>query len=72
VAVLFSLVGAFYYLRIVKTIWFDEAADTAAIDTPADMRVVMSLNGLAVVVLGIVPGWLLAVCYSTMQATLAK
>ncbi len=72
VAVLFSLVGAFYYLRIVKTIWFDEAADTAAINTPTDMRVVMSLNGLAVVVLGIVPGWLLAVCYSTMQATLAK
>ena len=72
VAVLFSLVGAFYYLRIVKTIWFDEAVDTAAIHTPADMRVVMSLNGVAVVVLGIVPGWLLAVCYSTMQATLAK
>jgi NADH-quinone oxidoreductase subunit N len=72
VAVLFSLIGAFYYLRIVKTIWFDEAADTAPINTPADMRVVMSLNGLAVVVLGIVPGWLLAVCYSTMQATLAK
>ena len=72
VAVLFSLVGAFYYLRIVKTIWFDEAADTAAIATPADMRVVMSINGIAVVLLGIVPGWLLAVCYSTMQATLAK
>jgi len=72
VAVLFSLVGAFYYLRIVKTIWFDDAADTAAIHTPTDMRVVMSLNGVAVVVLGIVPGWLLAVCYSTMQATLAK
>ena len=72
VAVLFSLVGAFYYLRIVKTIWFDEAADTAPIDTPADMRAVMSLNGVAVVVLGIVPGWLLAVCYTAMQATLAK
>jgi NADH-quinone oxidoreductase subunit N len=72
VAVMFSLIGAFYYLRIVKTIWFDEAADTAAISTPADMRVVMSLNGVAVVLLGIVPGWLLAVCYSAMQATLAK
>jgi NADH-quinone oxidoreductase subunit N len=72
VAVMFSLVGAYYYLRIVKTIWFDEAADTAAISTPADMRVVMSLNGVAVVLLGIVPGWLLAVCYSAMQATLAK
>ena len=72
VAVLFSLVGAFYYLRIVKTIWFDEAADTAPIHTPADMRAVMSINGVAVVVLGIVPGWLLAVCYTAMQATLAK
>ncbi|MFC0253986.1 NADH-quinone oxidoreductase subunit NuoN [Massilia consociata] len=72
VAVMFSLIGAFYYLRIVKTVWFDEAADTAAIHTPTDMRVVMSLNGVAVVLLGIVPGWLLAVCYSAMQATLAK
>jgi NADH-quinone oxidoreductase subunit N len=72
VAVLFSLIGAFYYLRIVKTIWFDDAADTAPIHTPGDMRAVLSLNGLAVVVLGVVPGWLLAVCYTTMQATLAK
>ena len=72
VAVLFSLIGAFYYLRIVKTIWFDDAVDTAPISTPADMRAVMSLNGVAVVVLGIVPGWLLAVCYTAMQATLAK
>ncbi|WP_156885659.1 NADH-quinone oxidoreductase subunit NuoN [Massilia niastensis] len=72
VAVMFSLIGAYYYLRIVKTIWFDEAADTAAIHTPGDMRVVMSLNGVAIVMLGVVPGWLLAVCYTAMQATLAK
>ncbi|WP_313031531.1 NADH-quinone oxidoreductase subunit NuoN [Massilia alkalitolerans] len=72
VAVLFSLIGAFYYLRIVKTIWFDDAVDTAPINTSADMRAVMSINGVAVVVLGIVPGWLLAVCYTAMQATLAK
>ena len=72
VAVMFSLIGAYYYLRIVKTIWFDDAVDTNAIHTPADMRAVMSLNGIAVVALGIVPGWLLAVCYTTMQATLAK
>jgi ADP-ribose pyrophosphatase len=50
----------------------EETGYTAAIHTPADMRVVMSLNGVAVVLLGIVPGWLLAVCYSAMQATLAK
>ncbi|WP_187271443.1 NADH-quinone oxidoreductase subunit NuoN [Massilia arenae] len=72
VAVMFSLIGAFYYLRIVKTIWFDEAVDTAAISTPTDMRVIMSLNGVAIVVLGVVPGGLLAICYSAMQATLAN
>jgi NADH-quinone oxidoreductase subunit N len=72
VGVMFSLIGAFYYLRIVKTIWFDDAADTSAIHTPGDMRVVMSLNGIAIVALGIVPGGLLAVCYTAMQATLAN
>ena len=72
VAVMFSLIGAFYYLRIVKTIWFDEAADTSAISTPLDMRIVMSLNGVAIVVMGVIPGSLLAVCYTAMQATLAK
>jgi len=72
VAVMFSLIGAFYYLRIVKTIWFDEAVDTSSISTPTEMRVIMSLNGVAVVVLGIVPGGLLAICYAAMQATLAN
>jgi len=72
VAVMFSLIGAFYYLRIVKTIWFDEAVDTSAISTPLDMRIVMSLNGVAIVVMGVIPGSLLAVCYTAMQATLAK
>jgi len=72
VAVMFSLIGAFYYLRVVKTIWFDEAADTAAIATPFDMRLVLSVNGVAVVALGLVPGALLAVCLSAIQATLAS
>jgi NADH-quinone oxidoreductase subunit N len=72
VAVLFSLIGAFYYLRIVKTIWFDDAVDTSAISTPLDMRIIMSLNGVAIVVMGVIPGSLLAVCYSVMQTTLAK
>ncbi len=72
VAVMFSLIGAFYYLRIVKTIWFDEAVDTSAISTPLDMRIIMSLNGVAIVVMGVIPGSLLAVCYTAMQATLAK
>jgi NADH-quinone oxidoreductase subunit N len=70
IAVMFSLIGAFYYLRIVKTIWFDEAADTSLIATPFDMRVMLSLNGVAVVLLGLMPGTLLAVCLQAMQLTL--
>lgn len=71
VAVLFSLIGAFYYLRVVKTMWFDEAADTTPIATPADMRIALSINGIAVLALGIVPGALLGTCLQAIRATLA-
>jgi NADH-quinone oxidoreductase subunit N len=70
VAVLFSLIGAFYYLRVVKTIWFDDAADVSPISTPIDMRVVLSLNGIMVVALGVMPEGLLAACLSAMTKTL--
>lgn len=72
VAVLFSLIGAFYYLRVVKTMWFDDVADASPIVTPTDMRVVLSLNGVLVVVLGVVPGALLAACLNAMKATLGS
>jgi NADH-quinone oxidoreductase subunit N len=71
-AVMFSLIGAFYYLRVVKVMWFDEPADTAPIVTPMDMRVVMSLNGIAVVALGVVPGALLGTCLTAIKLTLAS
>jgi NADH-quinone oxidoreductase subunit N len=70
VAVLFSLIGAFYYLRVVKVMWFDDVADASPIVAPIDMRVVLSLNGILVVVLGVVPGSLLAGCLSAMKLTL--
>jgi len=70
VAVMFSLIGAFYYLRVVKTMWFDDAVDTSPIVTPTDMRVALSLNGIAVVVLGLIPGALLGTCLQAIQMTL--
>jgi NADH-quinone oxidoreductase subunit N len=70
IAVAASLVGAFYYLRVVKVMWFDEVADASKISTPLDMRVVLSLNGILVVVLGVLPGPLLAACLSAMTLTL--
>ncbi len=69
-AVMASLVGAYYYLRVVKTIWFDEATDKAPIAAPFDMRVVMSVNGVAVVLLGVLPGSLLMVCLTAVQGSL--
>jgi NADH-quinone oxidoreductase subunit N len=72
VAVLFSLIGAFYYLRVVKTIWFDDAVDVSPISAPMDMRVALSLNGILVVLLGVMPGSLLAACLSAMTQTLGS
>src|SRR5512145_987845 len=51
-AVLFSLVGAYYYLRVVKLMYFDDPVDRSPIVTSADQRVAITLNGLAVLVLG--------------------
>jgi NADH-quinone oxidoreductase subunit N len=72
VAVLFSLIGAFYYLRVVKVMWFDEPADASALATPFDMRVALSVNGVAIVLLGLLPGSLLAACMHAMAATLSS
>ncbi|MEJ7806788.1 MAG: NADH-quinone oxidoreductase subunit NuoN [Telluria sp.] len=69
-AVMFSLIGAFYYLRVVKVMWFDEPVDTAPIAVPFDMRATLSANGIAIVVLGIYAGPLLAACSNAMLQTL--
>lgn len=70
-AVVMSLIGAFYYLRIVKVMYFDEPKDTSPIVTPAGARAVLSLNGAAVLLLGILPGSLMAMCAQAIVKTLA-
>ena len=72
VAVMFSLIGAFYYLRVVKVMWFDEPADTAPLAVPFDMRATLTVNGIAIVVLGIYAGPLLAACMNAMRSTLGS
>lgn len=71
-AVLFSLVGAFFYLRVVKLMYFDDPADPSEITTPADMRIVLGINGLAVLALGILPGGLMTACARAIALTLAS
>jgi NADH-quinone oxidoreductase subunit N len=62
IAVLLSLVAAFYYLRLVKVMYFDEPTDTHPIASTGEVRTLLSLNGAAVLVFGIVPGGLMALC----------
>jgi len=71
-AVMASLVGAYYYLRVVKTMWFDEATDNTPIKVAGDKAFVLGLNGVLVVALGMAPGSLLDACLSAMQKTLAS
>ncbi len=71
-AVLASLVSAYYYLRVVKLMYFDEPADTEAIEATGGLRLVLSLNGVAVVLLGVLPGPLMAACVYAITQALAS
>jgi NADH-quinone oxidoreductase subunit N len=62
IAVLLSLVAAFYYLRMVKVMYFEEPLDTRPIVSTGEVRTLLSLNGAAVLVFGILPGGLMAMC----------
>ncbi|MCB2006965.1 MAG: NADH-quinone oxidoreductase subunit NuoN [Rhodoferax sp.] len=70
-AVMMSLIGAFYYLRVVKLMYFDAPAQTAAIEAPADVRIVLGINGALVLLLGIVPGGLMTLCASALASMMA-
>ncbi len=62
VAVIFAILGAFYYIRIIKTMYFDANTTTLPIIVPLDMRLVFAVNGLALLGLGLFPGALLQLC----------
>jgi NADH-quinone oxidoreductase subunit N len=60
--VLAAVVGAFYYLRVIWYMYFETAEDQAVLQASTDTRLVLSLNGITVLALGIMPGWLFALC----------
>ena len=70
IAVLLSLIGAFYYLRIVKLMYFDAPESHIPISIQPDNVVLVSFNGLAVLLLGILPGNLMSVCAVSVQQSL--
>jgi len=61
-AVVFSIIGAFYYLRVVKLIYFDKPTTEGPITASAGVRVTMTVNGLAILLLGLFPASLLSLC----------
>lgn len=55
VAIILAVIGSYYYLRVVKVMYFDEATQTTPIILPLDTRIAVSINGLAMIVLGLFP-----------------
>jgi len=70
-AVIASLIGAFYYLRVVKVMYFDAPITATTVAAPTDVRVVLAINGALVLVLGLVPGGLMTLCADAIVKTLA-
>ena len=60
--VLTSVVGAYYYLRIVWYMYFEEPLTSNSLKVSKDVKVIMSVNGLIILLLGIFPGWLMQLC----------
>ncbi len=65
--VVFSVIGAFYYLRVVKLMYFDEPDDDSALRADLDLRLLLSANGLAVLALGVFPGALIGLCAAVLS-----
>ena len=65
-AVIFSVIGAYYYLRIVKLMYFDQPEHMTEIKASRQMRMALSLNGLALLILGFIPGKLMGICTSVL------
>lgn len=70
-AVFFSLVGAYYYLRVVKVMYFDPPANMARIQMPIDVKVLLSANGLAVALIGIFPNTLMWLCAVSLSRSIS-
>lgn len=66
IAMLLSVIGLFYYLRIIKLVYFDEAEDDSAIESPGNVRMMASANSLVILVVGLFPGALLGLCLSAL------
>jgi NADH-quinone oxidoreductase subunit N len=70
-AVMASLVGAFYYLRMIKVVYFDQNQTDQQLETGPSVNVLLGANGAVILLLGILPGPLMAVCIYTIRMSLS-
>ena len=71
-AVLMSLIGAFYYLRVIKVMYFDQPITATTVTAGKDVRFVLTLNGALVLVLGLLPGGLMNLCAAAIVHSLGS
>jgi NADH-quinone oxidoreductase subunit N len=71
-AVLMSLVGAYYYLRVVKVMYFDKASRSESLERGPGVSALLALNGAAVLVFGLLPGGLMNLCRDAIIKALAN
>lgn len=71
-AVVMSLIGAFYYLRVVKVMYFDQPLTATSVSAPLDVRAVLTVNGALVLILGLFPGALMSLCADAIVRALAS
>jgi NADH-quinone oxidoreductase subunit N len=70
-AVLMSLVGAYYYIRVVKVMYFDAPTRTESLERSPGVSALLALNGAAVLVFGLLPGGLMDLCRDAIVKALA-
>lgn len=71
-AVMMSLIGAFYYLRVIKVMYFDKPLTASTVSAPFDVRAVLTVNGALILLLGVLPGGLMTLCAQAIVSTLGR
>ena len=64
IAVVFAVISAYYYLQIIKTMYFDDADKKITVSAPLDMRVVLSINGILILLVGLMPSFWMSLSVS--------
>ncbi len=68
IGVFFSIIGAFYYIRIIKLMYFDKPLDDAPFEASIDTKVVLTVNGVSLLILGLFPATLLSICTTAFSS----